>query len=361
MSEQMNASTAQKMDTGTTSSKRKRGKKSKHKTRYRQHLRQRKRQSVLRIGTHNVQTGHEAADLEGLCDLWAARPTVDGNLIVGEEAMDMDIVLIQELRLSDTTSPTTNCGEYQVWWTNNNATPGKDNVVEKDLGGVGIAIRHEVHASLGGGIPTFVNDRIVRFDGVHQERKMTFIGGYAPTNTDDNDDAATAFFSRLQNTINNVPQDHMLVMGGDMNAWMPNTGAAWAVLPGPLATNVEPNRNGLLLAQLAVDEDLMLLNSCFVKNNYGTYKTKNNNGESVENDVTIDHLWTKRSQRRYVDNTQVHDHCGLSDHHAVVSTVSFATKRPQKKKNRPKKPARIPANDGSTNCNAKRGGDSSAD
>ena len=214
----------------------------------RERRRKYRRKDELTIVTHNVRTASKAVKLGTLCDMW--------NRSIEKHGMDADIVLIQEVRRQ--TNGTTDCGAYRVWWMHNTSS------AKKDVRGVGIAIRHKVHAALGGGIPSFVNDRIVVFNGKTGGQKLTVVGAYAPTNVS-KEGVSEVFFDELQSTVRGIPSGNTFVIGGDFNARIPHTDSSVTKFTGPLVPETKVNRNGRLMLQLAKDERLVLLNSYFDK------------------------------------------------------------------------------------------------
>ena len=275
----------------------------------------------LNIVTHNVRTASTASKLGALCDMWD-RPHKN-------HGMDADIVLIQEMRRQ--THGTTNCGKYRVWWMHNTSSK------KKDVRGVGIAIRRNVHAALGGGIPTFVNDRIVRFVGVAGGQKLTIVGAYAPTNVSE-EGVSETFFEELQVTISKIPSGTAFVVGGDFNARIPHTDSSVTKFTGPLVPEAESDRNGRLMLQLAKDEQLVFLNSYFQKDNYTTYKCH-------DKWYTYDQFWCGTKQRKLMSNVEVLKRQGWSDHTAVACSMEV---RKLMWCNRAKQAGALPAIDAKT-------------
>ena len=90
--------------------------------------------------------------------------------------------------------------------------------------GVGIVVKKDLPAKF-----TRINDRIckleVELDQIEnkaqfKKRKLTLISAYAPTlsKSTKNPQLAEDFYTALQNTVNSVPNRHILFIGADTNA-----------------------------------------------------------------------------------------------------------------------------------------------
>ena len=262
---------------------------------------------------------------------------VDGKHGVGRAAevldvyqeMDCDIIGLQETRRSGQ-SALLQAG--YVFYCGGES--GGDGEGKKGQGGVGLAVcksisRAEVRP------PEFISDRLLKvtLELCSRARAMTFVVGYAPTDTQ-SVGKKNAFWTALERVVKEVSEHEQLFVLIDANA---RTGRRGGGKLGSEECKVlgaygrdDLNDNGERLLSFSANHELALLYTFFSTAKNAISHTFNGRGKK-----RIDYILTRQRDRKLVRDVTVHPQPSflpISDHNIVTEHVEllgrFARNRP---------------------------------
>ena len=283
----------------------------------------RARRGGLAIATHNVRT-----------------MAVDGKHGVGRAAeildvyqeMGYDIIGLQKTRRSGK-SALLQAG-YVVYCSGES---GGDGEGKKGRDGVGLAVRKSISRAEARP-PEFISDRLleVTLELCGRARAVTFVVGYAPTNTQ-----SVGKRTSLERVVKEVPEHGQLFVLMDANA---RTGRRGGGKLGSEECKVLGaygrdylNDNGERLLSFSAEHELALLNTFFSTAKNAISHTFNGRGKK-----RVDYILTRQRDRKLVQDVTVHPQPSflpISDHNIVTAHVKllgrFARNRPVREAKRP--------------------------
>ena len=142
-------------------------------------------------------------------------------------------------------------------------------------------------------------------------------------------DEKDTFYERLFSVVASVPEEEMLVLGGDFNGHVGEPSARFEGVHGGNGYGVR-NQDGLLILDFSVANKLAIVNTFFQKNN-SRLITFSSGG----NHTQIDYILVRRAQLKSIKDTKVisSEEC-ITQHKLLVCDLVVSTK--------PIKPIRIP-------------------
>ena len=189
------------------------------------------------------------------------------------------------------------------------------------IGGVGILLNTSAKNCLAS--VTSHNERIfvVNFQG---NPATTVIVTYCPTNVV-NEDVIEDHFDNLRQAIDSIPAHNMLILLGDFNA---RIGPEDAKFPFHEATN----RNGKLLAELAIERNFVIANTSFQKKKGKRWTYISPGGTKCQ----LDYILVRKKWRNSLINAEAYNTFSSvgSDHRIVSAKIRLSLR---KSKTMPKK------------------------
>ena len=162
---------------------------------------------------------------------------------------------------------------------------GGENGGRKGQGGVGRAVRNSItHAARP---PEFISDRLLKvtIELRGQAKAVTFVVGYAPTETQNANDKH-AFWTSLDRVVEKLPKHEQLFVLMDVNACTGRrekgqVGSKESKILGAYGRDTL-NDNGELLLSFARNHDLALVNTFFSTPEGGVSHTFNGRGKKTD-------------------------------------------------------------------------------
>ena len=283
----------------------------------RHRLRQGKRRNQARargreivVATYNVRT-----------------MAVDGTHGVGRaldvlsvyDRLGCDVIGLQETRCSGH-SAFSQAG-YLVYCS---GECGGENGGKKGQGGVGLGVKNSITRAARP--PEFISDRLLKvtLELRGRAKAVTFVVGYAPTETQNTTNKHT-FWTSLDRVVEEVPKHEQLFVLMDDNA---RTGRREKGQVGSKDSKIlgaygrdTLNDNGELLLSFSNNHDLALVNTFFGTPKGGVSHTFNGRGKK-----RIDYILTRQRDRKFVRNVTVHPQPSflpISDHNIVSAPVKL--------------------------------------
>ena len=228
------------------------------------------------------------------------------ELTANAEKYLIDIVCIQEHRIfhPDDNLKYHNAGKD---WTLITSSAWK-NTVNATIGGVGLLISPFAMKSLNSIENILPRMMIATFNG---NPVTTVISCYSPTNVSDEEQVLT-FYEQLSGLVRDIPKHNVLIIGGDFNAQIGNLN--------PInKTNYHDvtNRNGNLLQEFAVENELYIANINFQKRKGKLWTFQYPNGAKAQLDYM---LINKKWKNSCINSEAYSSFAGVSSDHRIVTT-----------------------------------------
>ena len=190
---------------------------------------------------------------------------------------------------------------------------------DKHQSGVAIIISREKIKTLSEWDP--ISDRLIRARFNSKYCKLTILLCYAPTNEAD-DEVKDDFYEQLQTAISKVPLDDMLLLLGDMNVKVDNTGCERVMGKHGCGTR---NDNGERLVDFCLNNNCTIGGTIFLHKNIHKLTWKSPDGRTTNQ---IDHVIVNNKWRRSLLNVRVYKGADVnSDHYLLKSTIRLKLRK----------------------------------
>ena len=257
----------------------------------------------LLVSTMNVNT---------LKDEWRMH-----ELLFNCKKYGIDILGLQEHRfIHKNELNETLCEGYTMF-----TSSGYRNSMGAANGGVGVLLSRRAHAALTR--VKSINDRIlyVEFEG-RNFPKGTILVCYSTTNCSD-EEINMQFYEALSNTINAVPAHNVLLVIGDFNA---QVGPEYVKHP----YHSETNKNGRLLVDLAIENNLVIGNNHFQKKRGKLWTHQSNFGYRSQ----LDYILIRRKWLNSLKNVETYSSFSSvgSDHRIVTGRIQLSLRKAETQK-----------------------------
>ena len=163
--------------------------------------------------------------------------------------------------------------------------------------GVAVYLANKVEKSLLGYNP--IDDRIitVRLEG--QPNNITFVQVYAPTTLAAHE-IADAFYGKLQETLDKIPNSDAVVMTGDLNSKVGHSDSPESSAIGPHGIG-ERNIRGYRLVDFATANEMVIANTLYKQHRRRLYTWRSPDGNTRNQ---IDYLCIQERWKTSVVNTK---------------------------------------------------------
>lgn len=219
----------------------------------------------------------------------------------------LEVLGICEIRWKGSGERRTSTGEYLLY-------SGKPEG-ETHHSGVGFMLTRATKQCLLDWQP--VSDRIITARFKTRSRNLTFIQAYAPT-LQATDEEKTSFYEELSSTFRRVNKSDIKILMGDFNAKVGDNNYNWEAVMGNHGIG-QMNANGELLADLCVNQDLVIGGTLFPHKNIHkvTWVSPDSRTQNQIDHICISKKW--RSSLLDVRNCRGAD--VHSDHHLLSGYI----------------------------------------
>lgn len=207
---------------------------------------QRRKTTLIRIGTWNVRTlctgiGQDLTEVDNI----RKTAVVDRELT----RLKVDIAALQETRLPNSGSIKER--NYTFFWQGLNEN--------RRLHGVGFAVHNRLLDSIT--TPVAVSERIISLKLRTRTGQATVISAYAPTLSADQE-TKTQFYEEINYVVQQIPAEDQLFVLGDFNARVGADHELWPTCLGHFGVG-KMNENGQRLLELCANNQLCVTNTYF--------------------------------------------------------------------------------------------------
>jgi hypothetical protein len=189
--------------------------------------------------------------------------------------------------------------------------------------GVGFLLSRRARESLLGYMP--VNERIIMARFAAVPFNTSVIQVYAPT-SDSTDDVIDQFYHDLKSTIQNVPKQDVLIIGGDWNASIGKDNNGWEAVMGKYGFGNLTERGEMLL-EFALEQDLMICNTKFQQKDCRKWTWRSFDGKTnnMIDMILISKRWSSSVQQcRSFQGADID-----SDHSLVIANIKMKLRQKQ--------------------------------
>ena len=256
----------------------------------------------VRISTLNVQTLRTDEKVH--------------ELVASAEKFSQDVICIQEHRFMHEDLPTK---EHTIGsWKLITCSAWK-NKANAAIGGIGILLNTRAYSSISS--IEIITNRIM-ITTFHGNPQTTLICCYSPTNVSDEDEVDN-FYEALESITKQIPKHNMLIIGGDFNSHLGKLDSF------KNSFQQQTNRNGSKMKDYLLANNLVCLNTTFMKRIGQLWTHKSPNGSHAQ----LDYILINRKWRNSAKNCRAYNSfVSVSSDHRIVTAQISLTLRANKKK-----------------------------
>ena len=274
----------------------------------RPHYRHPKKESLV-VGSWNVRTLLEKSRSH-------LRPTAVVSRML--DSYNIDICAISETRLSGE-NIITELGSGGYTFFLKGLPEG-----ERQIHGVGFAIRSKLLGDLDGKLPVGINERLMKMVLPLKRGSVHIISAYAPT-ASHGDATRDQFYDQLNQLLIDIPPTDKVLLLGDFNARVGKDHEGWEGVLGKHGVGVE-NQNGTTLLSFCSQNDLKITNTLFQQPDRFKYTWMHPGTKKWH---MIDYVITRQRDVKDVHHTRAMcGTCHWTDHRLVKCKLAIKSKKP---------------------------------
>ena len=195
---------------------------------------------------------------------------------------------------------------------------------EKQLHGVGFAIRSKLLVNLNSKMPHGINERLMKMTIPLKRGVLHLISAYAPT-ASHADATRDQFYDQLNQLLKEIPPKDKILLLGDFNARVGTDHEGWEGVLGKHGVGAE-NQNGTALLSFCSQNDLIITNTLFQQLDRFKYTWMHPGTKKWH---MIDYAITRKKDVRDVLHTRAMcGTCNWTDHRLVKCKLAIKSNKP---------------------------------
>ena len=195
---------------------------------------------------------------------------------------------------------------------------------DKQIHGVGIAIRSKLLGALHGQKPVGINERLMKMVLPLKRGSLHIISAYAPT-ASYSDAAREQFYDQLSQLLREIPATDKLLLLGDFNARVGDDYNSWEGVLGKHGVGAE-NQNGTALLSFCTQNELVVTNTLFQQPDRFKLTWMHPGTKKWH---MIDYVITRQRDVKDVFHTRAMcGTCNWTDHRLVKSKLAIKSRKP---------------------------------